>query len=55
MEEKYKKIYELLYELLSFTSSGLHRDGNKIHMFFDGFGSFDVTIDPKSIELFEED
>ena len=55
LNEKYQQIYELLYELLNFTSSSLHRDGSHIHMAFDGFGEFTVSIEPDSIELYEDD
>lgn len=52
MNDKVKKCYDLLYEYLNYTSTGLDLDGNKIHLYFDGFGEFDIIIDPNSIELF---
>ena len=55
MEDKYKKIFDLLYEMLNFTASSLNRKDNRIHMFFDGIGEWDVVIDPKTVVMFEDE
>lgn len=54
-DQKVRIVYATLKEFLNDTSTGVHLDGNKVHMYIDCFGEFDFTIDPDSIKLFEED
>lgn len=55
MNERVKKITDMLYELLNMTSTDIDVDGNKVHMFMDCFGEWDMTIDPESIKLCNPD